>query len=91
MLESIRGVVIALCCRRFGLAAGEGRGVDSLPDELLAGLRRSLPTGLEPDRLWASFGVLTGLLLDEAELQGVPVSADLARVVTELARDEPAR
>ena len=88
-LESIRDVVVGMYCRRHGLPPAEGRGVDRLPAELLAGPARSLPASIEPDRLSASFEVLMGLLLDEAELQGVKISVGLAGVVTELAPHRP--
>ena len=89
MLGSIRDVVVGMYCRRLGLPAGEGRGVDRLPAELLVGLTGTLPASLESDCLSASFEVLMGLLLEEAELQGVGVSVGLARVVHELARQRP--
>ena len=73
----------------MGCPPGEGRGVDRLPAELLAGLAGSLPASIEPDRLSASFEVLMGLLLEEAELQGVEISVGLAGVVTELAPHRP--
>jgi len=90
MLESIRNVVAALYCRRLGLPMSEGRGVDRLPAELLAGLAGSMPARVDPDQLWAGFAVLIGLLLEEAERQGVEVSVNLARVITELANRQPA-
>jgi predicted nucleotidyltransferase len=90
MLESIRNVVAALYCRRLGLPVSQGRGVDRLPAELLAGLAGSMPTRVDPDQLWAGFAVLIGLLLEEAERQGVEMSVDLARVITELANRQPA-
>ena len=89
MLESIRDLVIASYCRRLGLPATEGRGVDRLPAGLLTGLARARPGGLEPDGLWASFEVLVGLLLEEVERHEVQVPPDLAPVVRELARRQP--
>lgn len=86
MLESLRNVVVGLYCRRFALPASEGRGVDRLPADLRDGLTRSHPSSVGPDQLWTSFDLLVGLLLEEAERHGVPVSADLARVVEDLAR-----
>ena len=86
MLDAIRDVVIGLYCQRLDLPADEGRGVDRLPAALLNGLAHSHPSNLEPDQLSASYDVLIGLLLDEAERHGVQVSDDLARVVVELAR-----
>ena len=86
MLESIRDTVVGSYCRRLGLPAAEGRGVDRLPADLLAGLARAQPGGVEPDALWAGFSVLVGLLLEEVERQGVAVSPDLAQVVVELSR-----
>jgi predicted nucleotidyltransferase len=85
MLEAIRDVVVGLSCRRLGLPGGEGRGVDRLPAELLAGLARSLTGDVEVQSVWAGFEALVGLLLAEAERQGLPVSSDLARVLTRLA------
>ena len=90
MLESMRELVVGSYCRRLGVPAAEGRGVDGLPPDLLAGLARGHPAGVEPDALWAGFEVLVGLLLEEVERQGVAVSVDLARVVVELARRWPA-
>lgn len=88
MLESIRNVVVELYCSRLDLPAWEGRGVDGLPAELLAGLTSSVPVLVELDTLWASLKALVVLLLSEAGRQGLPVSTDLARVVTELADPE---
>ena len=89
MLDSLRNTVVGLYCRRLGLPVGEGRGVDRLPSELLAALTASLSTGVEADSLQRSFEALTGLLIAEAERQHLPVSLDLARVLYQLASDEP--
>lgn len=86
MLESIRNVVVGLYCRRLDLPPSEGRGVDRLPPALLDGLARSHPSSVQPDQLWATFAILVGLLLEEAERHTVQVSDDLARVIVELAR-----
>lgn len=49
MIDGLRERVIALACRRYGLPAYEGRGVDDLPDEILNPLRRSLVVDLDAD------------------------------------------
>lgn len=89
MLEAIRNVVVGLYCRRFELPAGEGRGVDRLPAELLTGLAASVPVGTDAHDLWCTFEALAGLLLTEAEHQGLPVPHGLAGVLEELSRLEP--
>ncbi len=89
MLDSIRDVVIELCCRRFELPAREGRGVDRLPGELLAGLAASLPVTVAAHHLWRAFGTLTDLLVAEVERQELAVPDGLAAVLRELCRVEP--
>jgi predicted nucleotidyltransferase len=87
MLEAIRNAVVELYCRRLDLPATQGRGVDHLPAELLDGLTDSYATHLSSGQLWASFRSLVALLLEEADRQGLALSADLTQVVTELADD----
>lgn len=88
MLQSIRDVVVGLYCQRLDLPQGEGRGVDRLPAELLEGLVRTHPSRIEAEQLSASFEVVMRLLIEEAERHGVHVSADLAGVMVELARED---
>lgn len=88
MLQSIRDVVVDLYCQRLGLPVGEGRGVDRLPAVLLDGVAQTYPSKVEPEQLSTSFHGLTGLLLEEAELHDVQMSADLTSVIVELARQE---
>jgi len=89
MLEQIRSTVVELYCRRLGVPATQGRGIDQLPTELLDGLKESLPASVELDALWASFQVLVAVLLAEAGRYGVAMSTDFARVLRELAEPGP--
>jgi hypothetical protein len=48
MVAGVRERILELACRRHGLPAGEARGVDDLPDELLGTLASTLSASLDP-------------------------------------------
>ncbi|MGI3785203.1 MAG: hypothetical protein ACRYG2_30975 [Janthinobacterium lividum] len=85
MLEGIRNLLVGLCCRRLGLPAAEGRGVDRLPPQLLDELTSTHPAQVDAAHVGRAFAAAVEALLDESERQGRPVSAELARVLEELA------
>lgn len=67
MLNGLREQVIALACRRHGLPAYQGRGVDRLPPDLLAELAPTRVHSLDPAELARGFAALTRLLVLEVE------------------------
>jgi len=58
MLGAARDSLLAAACRRLGLPASEGRGMDQLPREVTDPLRAALVTHLEPEEIVRAFGVV---------------------------------
>lgn len=58
MLSAARDSLLAAACRRFGLPATEGRGMDQLPSAATEPLRATLVTRLDPNEIARAFGVL---------------------------------
>lgn len=67
MLDGLRDGVIALACRRQGVPAHQGRGVDQLPAPLLARLGGTLVAAPDLEQLAAAFAQLVALLAEEVE------------------------
>jgi hypothetical protein len=65
MLSGMRDNVLALMCKRHGVAAVQGRGLDDLPGEEKARAAESLARSLEPAELNRAFRVTMGVLLEE--------------------------
>ena len=65
MLEGLRNQMAVLACRRHGLPAHQGRGVDQLPEEMRSALSSTLITSTAGDALRAVFRALIDLLDDE--------------------------
>jgi hypothetical protein len=74
-LHSARDTVLALACRRRGLAASHGRGFDDLPASALDYLNQSLVSSLEREELLHALRGVVDFLL--AEANGI----DMAKLV----------
>ena len=65
MISGVRDNVLAAACRRHGLPAAEGRGMDQLPERVTAPLRAALVASLDLGELVRAFGVAIGGLIVE--------------------------
>ena len=65
MISGVRDHVLALACRRLGLPAAQGRGMDLLPAEIGKPLEAALVRSLEPEELRRAFRVVIEGLLGE--------------------------
>ncbi|MGH3998003.1 MAG: nucleotidyltransferase domain-containing protein [Pseudonocardiaceae bacterium] len=63
LISSVRDQVLALACLRHGVPAVQGRGMDSLPPEITAGLTGALVCSLDVAELRRAFGVISQALL----------------------------
>jgi nucleotidyltransferase-like protein len=77
MLDGLRESVISLACRRHGLPASQGRGVDRLPAALRSALADTLPSGPTAPALHAAFTAGLRLLQEEVELIDPELAARL--------------
>ena len=77
MLSGMRDNVLALACKRHGVAAVQGRGLDDLPEELQAQAAGCLPHSLEPAELKRAFRATTDILLDEIRYADATLAAKL--------------
>lgn len=87
MLNAFREQAITLACLRHGVPAREGRGVDRLPEPLLARLRETLPVALTDLELERAFRMCTALYLDEVRESAahlyIAISEPLRRLLAE--------
>lgn len=65
MLSGMRDNVLALVCKREGLSAIQGRGLDDLSQAKQTRAAECLAHSLEPSELKRAFRVTTSILLDE--------------------------
>ncbi len=65
MLSGMRENALALACKRHGVAAVQGRGLDDLPEELRIQAADCLARSLEPAELKRAFRATIDLLLGE--------------------------
>ena len=65
MLSGMRDNVLALICKRHGVPAVQGRGLDDLPEEQKARAAESLARSVEPAELNRAFRVTMSALLEE--------------------------
>jgi hypothetical protein len=77
MLSRMRDNVLALMCKREGVAAVQGRGVDDLLEEQKARAAESLARSLEPAELNRAFRVTMGALLEELRYSDSDLAARL--------------
>ena len=77
LLSGMRDYVLALMCKRHGLPAVEGRGLDDLPQEQKARAAESLARSLEPAELNRAFRVTMGALHEELQYADSALAAKL--------------
>jgi len=77
MLSGMRDNVLALICKRHGVPAVQGRGLDDLPEEQKARAAESLARSLEPAELNRAFRVTMGALLEELRCADSDLAAKL--------------
>ena len=77
MLSGMRDSVLALACKRHGVAAVQGRGFDDLPEELQVRATDCLARSLDPVALKRAFRATTNMLLDEIRYADRALSAKL--------------
>jgi hypothetical protein len=65
MLSGMRDNVLALACKRHGVSAVQGRGLDDLPENDKCGAAESLARSSEPAELIRAFRVTVRSLLEE--------------------------
>jgi len=65
MLSGMRDNVLALMCKRYGVAAVQGRGLDDLSEKQKARAAECLARSLEPVELKRAFRLTVGALLEE--------------------------
>jgi len=65
MLSGVRDNVLALMCKRLGIAAVHGRGLDDLAEEQKVRAAECMARSLEPVELKRAFRVTVGALLEE--------------------------
>jgi hypothetical protein len=85
MVSGVRDQVLALACRRHGLPAVEGRGMDRLPAEVLDRLAGALVRDLRPCGLARALGVAVDGLADEIAHARPELAARLDGALQELA------
>jgi hypothetical protein len=85
MISGLRDHVFALACLRHGLSPNQGRGMDSLPAELLAGLSEVLVGSLEAAQLQRAFRAAAEALIVEAAHVDGGLARRLAEPLRELA------
>jgi hypothetical protein len=79
MLSGMRDNVLALACKRHGVAAVQGRGLDDLPQEIRRHAADSLARSVEPTELSRAFRVTMYSLLDEIQYADADLATRLAR------------
>jgi hypothetical protein len=65
MLSGMRDNVLGLMCKRYGVAAVQGRGLDDLPEMPRLRAAESLARSLEPEELKRAYRVTVDILLEE--------------------------
>ena len=86
MIGGARGHVLALACLRRGLPTAHGRGIDDLPQEVVARLAPTLIHSLEVPELRRALAALVDALLREAGETDPGVGRRLATPLGELIR-----
>lgn len=79
MLSGMRDNVLALLCKRHGVASVQGRGLDDLPQEQRVRAAECLARSLEPAELKRAFHVTVNTLLEEVRCADPGMSAKLER------------
>lgn len=84
MISGLRDQVLALACRRHGLPATQGRGVDGLPPDVTGAAAEALVRSPDTGELARAFRSATELLLVEIGLVDADLAGRLAGVLREL-------
>ena len=84
MIGNVRDHVLAIACRRLGLPAVEGRGMDALPQDVVGPLREGLVRSLEPAELRRALSVVIDGLLREIRDHDPQLAARLQPVLQAL-------
>ena len=77
MLSGMRDNVLALMCKRQGVAAVQGRGLDDLPQQQKARAAESLARSLDVAELSRAFRVTTEIFLEELRCADCDLAAKL--------------
>lgn len=85
MISGVRDHVLALSCLRHGVAAVQGRGMDSLPASVTEPMAAALVRSLDEAELRRAFASACELLLGEIEAVDAELAARLAAPIRELA------
>jgi predicted nucleotidyltransferase len=88
MISGVRDHVLALACVRYGVPAVQGRGMDQLPAEVLAGFAAGLVRSVEGGELERAFRAVTESLIVEIGLVDGGLAGRLSGVLRELAGDD---
>jgi hypothetical protein len=89
MISGVRDHVLALACVRYGVPAVQGRGMDQLPAEVLAGFAAGLVRSVEAGELERAFRAVTESLIAEIGLADDGLAGRLSGVLRELASGGP--
>ena len=84
MVSAARDSILAAACRRHGVPAAEGRGMDQLPDAVTDPLRDALVARLGPDELVRAFGVVIDRLIDEIRQTDAVLAGRLEPALSDL-------
>jgi hypothetical protein len=79
MLSGMRDNVLALMCKRHGVAAVQGRGLDDLPEQDRARAAECLARSLEPVELKRAFRLTVSALLEEVRCADPGLATKLER------------
>jgi len=89
MISGVRDHALALACVRHGVPAVQGRGMDQLPAEVLAGFAAGLVRSVEAGELERAFRAVTESLIVEIGLADAGLAGRLTGVLRELAGGSP--
>lgn len=84
MISNVRDHVLAIACRRLGLPAVEGRGMDALPADVADPLRDAVVRSLEPVELTRAMTAVVDALLREIVAHDPKLAARLRDVLLDL-------
>ncbi len=79
MLSGMRDNMLALMCKRHGVASVQGRGLDDLPEQPRARAAECLARSLEPLELQRAFQLTMSALLDEVRYTEPELASALER------------
>jgi hypothetical protein len=86
MVSGIRNQVLALACRRHGLPAVQGRGMDDLPASVRVAITAAFARSLDPAELSRAFTAACHALLHEARQIDTDLTDRIDAVVRDLAQ-----